>query len=287
MELYVALFLFFIGTGASTISVSSYYVVRNRIEDLSYFNFVKYSVVFGTTFLLIGIFTILYELIYTHFELNSFGKLLFHFVTSSCMDYLVISISMIIPIAILYILSFSPFFKIEKRRVLLAQINFVLSFVICILTAFLINGAMGHFVWNNILLMIIFFVSSLCSGVAIVLFLRSVILKEKLNSQMLMNFPKINICLLLFGFMSILTFAFVLSLISISEESLYILRLSSIIGKLWWFGVVGVGFIVPLCICVISVFRPLSCFVEYVMFASVLFGAFCLKYTILLAGYLN
>lgn len=287
MELYVALFLFFIGTGASTISVSSYYVVRNRIEDLKYFDFVKFSVIFGTMFLFFGMLTIMYELISMRFELNSFDKLFFHFVTSSCMDYLVITISMIIPIAILYILSFSPFFKIEKKRVLLAKLNLAFSFVICILTAFVLHGAISHLVWTNVLLITIFFISTLCSGVTIVLMLRSMIFKVKLNSQNFMNYSKMNISLLLCGFMLILAFALLLSILSISQDSLYVLRISSIIGKLWWFGVVGVGFTVPLCIGVISIFRPLSCFFEYLMFASILFGAFCLKYTILLAGYLN
>ena len=66
----------------------------------------------------------------------------------------------------------------------------------------------------------------------------------------------------------------------------YPLSLSSMVGQMWLFGVIGVGLAIPLFMNLRAVITrtALSHSKECFLSIAVLAGAFCLRYSILLAG---
>lgn len=292
MELFVAMFLFLIGTGAGTIAISSGYIIRDKILTPKHNDLVKYSISIGTIFLIIGVFIIVCEILilkneyqFLQFDkLSCFSKIFILFITNPLMNYLVVLLSVIIPICIVYLLSFSLIFNFENKRILLAKISLFLSLVLCSTTSFLLHGIINNILWNNLLMVILFILSTLCSGLSIILLLRTLIFKIGINIKSPSVFSKANFFLLVFGFFIILLFILALSFISISDGTFNTLSLSYLIGKLWWFGVVGIGFLIPLFLYLFTLFKPLNYRYKYFMISCILSGTFCLKYTILLSG---
>lgn len=290
----VALYLFLAGAGAGALFVSGYYVLDKKIEDKRYFDLAKYSAIAGTALLVVGVGMIVLDLTTFQYGLKNidfdkllrFYKLFMVFAPSSIMSWGTWLLFFSIPIALIYVLSFTSIFNLENKRVFLARLNMSLAIGICTYTAFLLGDIMHNIVWNNSALVILFMVSALSSGVAVVLLLRMFIFKANIKESEVFTFSKVDASILSFEILCVAIFAYTLSVVSKSQDVPYVLDVASSVGQLWWLGAVGVGLIIPFCINVYAVtFKgTLKHYHEYLMIACLLGGAFCLRYSVLLAG---
>lgn len=292
--LLVALYLFLAGAGAGALFVSGYYVLDKKIEDERYFNLAKYSAYAGTLLLVIGVGMIVLDLTTFQYGLRNidFGKLLrFYklfmvFVPSSIMSWGTWLLALSIPVAFLFVLSFYNIDILKTKRVFLARVNMMLAIGICTYTAFLLGDVMHNIVWNNSALVILFMVSALSSGIAVVLLLRMLIFKSNIQQSEVFKFSKVDASILSFEILCVAIFAYTLSVVSKSQDIPYVLNMANGVGQLWWLGAVGVGLIIPLSINIYAVTfqRTLTHYHEFVMIGCLLGGAFCLRYSVLLAG---
>ncbi len=289
--LLVALYLFLAGAGAGAIFVSAYYVLDKKIADSRYFTLAKLSAIAGTAVLVLGVAMIVLDLTtfksgISNFDLDKllrFHKLFMVFVPSSIMSWGTWLLALSIPIAFLFIISF--YGKLEKYRKVFARVNMVLSIGICTYTAFLLGDVVHNIVWNNSALVVLFMVSALSSGIALVLLIRIFVFRKNTIEDAYM-FSKTDASVLTFEFLCVAVFAYTVSIVSKSMDISYVLSLDNFVGKLWWIGAVGIGLLVPLFINIYAVTlkKQLSHLSECILIVCLLGGAFCLRYSVLLAG---
>lgn len=289
----VALYLFFAGAGAGAIFVSAYYVLDKKIERDNYFRLAKYSSIIGTVVLIFGIAMIVFDLTTFRDGLSSFNidkllrfhKLFMVFVPSSIMSWGTWLLALSVPFSILFILSFTSMYNIKKYRKILARVNMVLSIGICTYTAFLLGDVMHNIVWNNSALVVLFMVSALSSGIALVIFLKVFFFEED-DFKDKNIFSKVDASILTFELICVVIFAYTVMIISKSFDINYIFKFNNIVGQIWWIGAVGIGLLIPLLIniYVLAGNRRLNHVSEYILIISLLSGAFCLRYSVLLAG---
>lgn len=290
----VALYLFLAGAGAGVLFISAYYVLDERIKDVRYFKLSFYSAIAGFLLLVIGTGMIVLDLTTFQAGLGSFDldklfrfhKLFMVFVPNSIMSLGSWLLFFSIPVSIIYALSFIEKYKLSKFRVFLARINMIIGLFVCSYTAFLLGDVTHNIVWSKSVMIVLFIASALSSGVAVVLFLRMIIFKSDIYQSEEITFSKADGIILTFEFICALIFAYAIFVSSNVSDYKYILTLDNKAGVLWWGGAVILGLIIPLLINIYSITlkKRLSHFFEFTIIASVLVGAFCLRYSILLSG---
>lgn len=288
----VALYLFLAGAGAGAIFVSAYYVLDKKIEDERYFKLAKYSAIAGVILLIVGVTMIVFDLTTFRAGLNNFDidklmrfyKLFIVFAPTSIMSWGTWLLTFAIPISMIYVLSFNTCFI--KHRVLLARVSMILAIGICTYTAFLLGDIMHNIVWNNSALVILFMVSALSSGLAVVILLRIFIFKKDVSDNELYKFSKVDAGVLTFEIICVIIFAYTLSIMSSNQDLSFVLSLENHVGQLWWLGAVFIGLVIPLLINIYAVTfgKKLNHLHEYTLITCVLVGAFILRYSVLLAG---
>lgn len=289
----VALYLFLAGAGAGVIFISAFYVLDKKIKNLRYLKLARISSLSGVVLLVVGVAMIVLDLTtfragIENFDLNKilrFHKLFITFVPSSIMSWGTWLLFISIPLSFAFTISLYSSKSFFKYRTLLARINMILSIGICTYTAFLIGDVMHNIVWSNSALVILFMVSALSSGFAIVLLFRVLIFKEiKIEEALLFN--KVDASILTFELLCVAIFAYTVSIISKTHNVDYIFTLSTEVGKLWWIGAVCIGLLFPLFLNIyaITLKKKLSHIYEYSLVLALLVGAFSLRYAVLLAG---
>ena len=289
----VALYLFLAGTGAGAIFVSAFYVLDKKIENFRYLKLARVSSLYGVLLLIVGVIMIVIDLTtfragVENFDLDKllrFYKLFMTFVPSSIMSWGTWLLFIAIPLSFVFTITLYSTKAFIKYRVLLARINMILSIGICTYTAFLLGDVTHNIVWSNSALIILFMVSALSSGLAIVLLFKSLIFKEIKTEESLL-FNKVDASILTFEILCVAIFAYTISVISKAQSIDYILSLSTNVGKLWWIGAVIIGLVLPLILNIyaITLKKKLSHLSEYTIILAVLVGAFLLRYSILIAG---
>lgn len=290
----VALYLFLAGGGAGALFVSGYYVLDERIQDKRYYKLSFYSAIAGVLLLVIGTSMIVLDLTtfragLENFDLDKlfrFYRLFVVFVPNSIMSLGSWLLFFSIPVSAVFALTFIEKFKLERFRVPLARACMAIGLFVCSYTAFLLGDVTHNIVWNNSVMIVLFIASALSSGVAVVLFLRMIIFKSDIKQSEEITFSKADGAILTFEFICALIFAYAIFVSSNVADYKYILTLDNKAGMLWWFGAVAFGLLLPLFINIYSITlkKRLSHFHEYTIIASVLIGAFCLRYSILLSG---
>jgi len=289
----VALYLFLAGAGAGTIFISAFYVLDKKIADLRYLRLAKLSSLSGVLLLIVGVAMIVLDLTtfragMEEFNLDKllrFYKLFMTFVPSSIMSWGTWLLFLSIPLSLIFTLTLYSNKSFVKYRTILARVNMVLAIGICTYTAFLLGDIMHNIVWSNSALVILFMVSALSSGFAIVLLFRVLTFKQLEDKEALL-FNKVDASILSFEILCVAIFAYTVDVISKAQNVDYILSLSTEVSQLWWFGAVVIGLCLPLLLNIyaISYKRKLSHSYEYLLIMSLLIGAFCLRYAVLLAG---
>lgn len=290
----VALYLFLAGAGAGAIFVSGFYVLEGKLEDKRYHKLSFYSAIAGTLLLVVGTAMIVLDL--TTFraglqtadmdKLLRFYRLFMVFVPNSIMSLGTWLLFFSIPISAIFALSFTNKFNLAKFRATLARVNMVLAIFICSYTAFLLGDVMHNVVWNNSVMIVLFMASALSSGIAVVLFLRIIIFKSNINQSEEISFSKVDASVLTFEFLCALIFAYAIFTTSNVNDIKYVLNLQNSVGLLWWGGAIAFGLLLPLFVNIYSITlkKRLSFIHEFTVISSVLIGAFCLRYSILLSG---
>lgn len=289
----VALYLFLAGAGAGTIFISAFYVLDKKIEDIRYLKLARLSSLSGVLLLVIGVGMIVLDLTtfkagIENFDLNKllrFYKLFMTFVPSSIMSWGTWLLFISIPLSFAFTISLYISKSFLKYRTLLARINMILSIGICTYTAFLLGDVMHNIVWSNSALVILFMVSALSSGLAIVLLFRVLLFKE-IKVEEALVFNKIDASLLSFELLCVAIFAYTVAVISKAQNIDYIFNFSNKAGILWWIGAVTIGLLIPLLINIyaLAIKKKLSHTYEYLLITALLIGGFCLRYAVLLAG---
>ncbi|MFT7004618.1 MAG: protein NrfD [Sulfurimonas sp.] len=296
--LLVASYLFLAGAGAGALFVSGYYVVENKIQDAKYFSLSKYSALFGAVLLSVGVGMIVLDLTtfrhgVEHLEFDKifrFVQLFMTFVPGSIMSVGTWLLAVAIPVAFIFVLSFTNIYSFSKYRKLLAFVNMFFAICIASYTAFLLGDITHNLVWNNSVLVILFLFSGLSSGLAIVLIAKIILWKnEKIDLEEESNFSKADIVILALELLCMIVFAYTVYATAMANNLIYVLSLENMVGQIWWIGALGLGLILPLIFNMQAIInkKALTHVKEYVLIASILVGAFCLRYSVLLAGQWN
>lgn len=296
--LLVASYLFLAGSGAGALFVSGYYVMEGKIQEEKYFSLAKYSSLLGAVLLTVGVGMIVLDLTTFRHGIENmefdkifrFVKLFMTFVPSSIMSIGTWLLAIAIPIAFAFACSFTRFCNFSKHRSILAKINMVLAICVASYTAFLLGDITSNLVWNNSVLVVIFIFSALSSGIAIVNIIKVALWKKTDVSQKEeTNFAKADVIVLSLELISVMIFAYTIYAITATYKIPYVLTFDNIAGQFWWIGALGLGLILPIMLNIQAIInnKPLSHVKEYFLIISILVGAFCLRYAVLLAGQWN
>ncbi|MDA7848107.1 polysulfide reductase NrfD [Sulfurospirillum sp.] len=219
-----------------------------------------------------------------------FVKLFMTFVPGSIMSIGTWLLAIAIPVAFAFVCSFTNFCNFGKYRGILANTNMILAICIASYTAFLLGDVTHNLVWNNSVLVILFLFSALSSGLAIVLIVKTILWKnEEVNLKESNNFAKADIIILALEMLSIIVFAYTVFATSMANKISYVFTLDNIVGQIWWLGALGLGLVLPLILNTQAIIykKSLSHVKEYLLISFILVGAFCLRYSVLLAGQWN
>lgn len=170
-----------------------------------------------------------------------------------------------------------PWGATVKKLVGLAGVPFAL--MVMVYTGVLL-AATPNELWGTYLLPIAFVTSAMVTGVALVVLTLSVLRVLKVVEEETSCIPqleKLNSRLIIVQLVAV-----VLLMIALIRTDAMLSIIGKGFGPIWWIGVIGLGLIVPLLFGFKGKLRkPQS---SLVVAALVLFGGFCLRYVILIAG---
>jgi formate-dependent nitrite reductase membrane component NrfD len=174
-------------------------------------------------------------------------------------------------------------FKNHKFVAKLAVINSILSVCVASYTALLLGDIAHNFVWSNSILVVLFMVSSLSSGIAVLMIIKSLLCVPYDGNH---GLEKKDVFVLGFELLLVAIFSYSVMSLSTYHHLNYVLSTEFLAGKLWWFGAIIIGILIPLTLNINIIFnrRTPSHNSHYLIAAAILVGAFCLRYAVLLAG---
>ena len=289
--LLVAAYLFLAGAGAGALFVSGYYVLSGKIEQESDYRVACFSTLAGVLLLIAGTTMIILDLTtfragIAEIDFDKFFRFLNFFKTFIPGSMMSVG-SWLVSIAIFASMGFAfAFFKnspLKKHIKTLAAVNMVLSMGVASYTAMLLGDIAHNFVWSNSILVALFMVSGLSSGMAVVMLAKVL---TGAPAETTRSFEKTDALILTIEMIIIAIFAYAMISLSNYNGIAYPLSLASTAGQLWWFGALGLGLLVPLALNMKAVCSgtALSHSKEIFVSIAVLAGAFCLRYSVLLAG---
>ncbi|MFQ6372269.1 NrfD/PsrC family molybdoenzyme membrane anchor subunit [Shewanella sp. YIC-542] len=286
----VAAYLFFAGAGAGALFISGLLTVTGKIAEQGQLKLSRYSALAGTVMLIVGTAMIAFDLTTFQYGLSHMDvdklirafRLFMTFQPSSMMSIGTWLLTFMIILSVLYCASFYLSKKAGKPNSALAVINMVLAVCVAAYTALLIGDISHNIVWSNSILVIIFLLSALSSGVGLVLIIRTAI---RLGDEQ-HRFAKADTVLLVLELLALLIFAYSVRNVSLVNGFDNLLGLATAAGAFWWGGAVLLGLVLPLLINLVAIkgHLQLHCTVEYFIALLTLIGAFCLRYSVLLAG---
>ncbi|PKG79837.1 polysulfide reductase [Shewanella sp. Actino-trap-3] len=288
--LLVAAYLFLAGAGAGALFISGCLVLSNKIQVPHHLDTAKISAIVGTLLLIIGTGMIVFDLTsfqygIAHADMSKFFRFYRLFMTfepSSMMSIGTWLLTLAIIFASLFCLSFRSNANQPSYSRLLATINVILAICVASYTALLIGDISHNLVWSNSILVVIFSLSALSCGAAVVLMVKTRLKITDINH----SFAKSDAALLALELLTVCVFAYSIRNISIFNGIDNLLSISSDAGAIWWIGAVLIGLIIPLLLNVTSIIgkTAASHSKEYLLAVLILIGAFCLRYSVLLAG---
>ena len=289
--LLVAAYLFLAGAGAGALFISSYYVLSDKIKQSSDYRVAGFSSLAGVLLLIAGTTMIILDLTtfragIAEISFDKFFRFLNFFKTfipGSMMSIGSWLVSIAIVASMMFAYAFIQNSPLKKHIKTLAALNMLLSMGVASYTALLLGDIAHNFVWSNSLLVVLFMVSALSSGIAVVMLMKVLTGAPADNRQ---SFEKSDAAILTFELVLLSIFAYALVSMSAFNDVEYPLLLSSIAGQLWWFGALALGVVIPLLMNLKAIFSKtaLSHSKECLLSIAVLAGAFSLRYSVLLAG---
>ncbi|MCL1052033.1 polysulfide reductase NrfD [Shewanella abyssi] len=288
--LLVAAYLFLAGAGAGALFISGCLVLSNKVQVPHHLNTAKISAIVGTLLLMLGTGMIVFDLTTFQYGIANvdvvkffrFYRLFMTIEPSSMMSIGTWLLTLAIIFSSLFCLSFRAKADQPGYSRPFAAINVIFAVCIASYTALLIGDINHNLVWSNSILVVIFLLSALSCGAAVVLIIKTRLKIVDVNH----TFAKSDSALLALEVLTVCVFAYSIYSISIFNGMDNLLSFSSTAGAIWWIGAILIGLIMPLLLNFTSIISKTSVShsKEYLLAVLILMGAFCLRYSVLLAG---
>ncbi len=319
----VILYLFLAGVGAGAVTVSGSVLLRGADYDGGpLFRLARYGALVGPVPVILGTILIIFELGRWDRALN-----LFKVINLSPMSIGSWLLGVFICTSLLYAIAFLPSFipqwgKLTKRMTpvlhLLAWVNVPLGIGVAVYTGILLGAMPSRPLWNSPILALLFVVSALSAGVAIIILTRALFHRKdpsvKAERRLIRRreasvvrpgrryyeiaYMLTSSDLLLIGFEMMVIFLFVMFAhltIGNMKYAMAIILPGGEMAALFWIWVVLIGLVIPGLIELAYVFPKLIYHHEFkahkgpeiLISLAVLVGGFMLRYVIVIAGQLT
>ena len=319
----VILYLFLAGVGAGAVTVSGSVLLRGADYDGGpLFRLARYGALVGPVPVILGTILIIFELGRWDRALN-----LFKVINLSPMSIGSWFLGVFICTSLLYAIAFLPSFipqwgKLTKRMTpvlhLLAWVNVPLGIGVAVYTGILLGAMPSRPLWNSPILALLFVVSALSAGVAIIILTRALFHRKdpsvKAERRLIRRreasvvrpgrryyeiaYMLTSSDLLLIGFEMMVIFLFVMFAhltIGNMKYAMAIILPGGEMAALFWIWVVLIGLVIPGLIELAYVFPKLIYHHEFkahkgpeiLISLAVLVGGFMLRYVIVIAGQLT
>ncbi len=307
-------YLFLAGVGAGALTVSASVLLRGGGGGFAgqHYNIARYGAFAAPLPLMIGCGLLILEL--GSFEAGNWFRWinLYKTINLSPMSIGTWLLTLFIGVSLLYAYTFlskAPGLKDYKDSVRtgLAWISIPLGIATAVYTGVLLGAMPARPFWNSPILAMLFLVSSLSTGVAIILLSKALFpvkkkddpgttmvseyFKQRDNSAYILTASD----LMLIGFELLVIFLFIMYshlTVGAVKESISVILFGGKLSVLFWFGVVVIGLLVPAMVELYYVIpkllnhQPFSVpvSIEIIVPIAILVGGFLLRYVIVVAG---
>ncbi len=305
----VILYLFLAGVGAGVVTVSSSVLLRGGGGGFGggHFTLARYGALMGPLPVIVGAGFIVLELGRPFRALN-----LFKVINLSPMSIGSWLVLLFIGTSLLYAVAFLPSFlprlqrlsdRLAPMRTALAWINVPLGIGVAVYTGILLGAMPSRPLWNSPILALLFLVSALSTGVAMIILTRGIFHRKSADSEVERQFHNSAYLLtatdvMLIGFELMVIFLFVMFAhltIGNVKYAVSILLPGGDMAMMFWLWVVLIGLVLLGLVELAYVIPKLLYHREYkapkgieiTVSIGVLIGGFMLRYVIVIAGQLT
>ena len=305
----VILYLFLAGLGAGVVTVSSSVLLRGGGGGFGggHFTLARYGALIGPLPVIIGAGLIVLELGRPFRALN-----LFKVINLSPMSVGSWLVLLFIGTSVFYALAFLPSFRprlkrlsnrLAPARAALAWINVPLGVGVAVYTGILLGAMPSRPLWNSPILALLFMISALSTGVAMIILARGIFHRKGSDSAVERQFHDSAYLLtatdlMLIGFELMVIFLFVMFAhltVGNVKYAMSIILPGGDMALMFWVWVVLIGLLLPALVELVYVVPKLLYHrdytapkgIEIAVSIGVLIGGFMLRYVIVVAGQLT
>jgi formate-dependent nitrite reductase membrane component NrfD len=300
----VILYLFLAGVGAGALTASASMFLRGGPTE-RYFSIARYGAFLATPLVIIGTGMLVFEL--GSFQAGHWFKFLnlFKVINLSPMSIGTWLLTFFILIGIPYAYTFlpknaAPGDTFDRMRQRLAWVCIPLGIAVAIYTGVLLGAMPSRPFWNSPILALLFLLSALSTGVAVLLLVNTVMNRNNPDPGIKKNFEEANYLLaesdtLLIGLEILAIFLFIMYAhlsVGSQREAIRVIEWGGELSLMFWFWVMFIGLLVPV---VVELFHTIPKIVSnkevvlhpvmnLVIPVFVLFGGYMLRHIIVVAG---
>lgn len=303
----IILYLYLAGVGAGAMTVSASVLLRGGGGGFGgdHFALARYGALIAPLPVMAGTGLLILEL--GSFEAGHWFKWmnLYGTINLSPMSIGTWLLTFFIGLSVLYAYTFisrdaHPDDDLRKMRKLIAWIAVPLGISVAVYTGILLGAMPARPFWNSPVLALLFLVSSISTGVAVIILARALLHKKNISVEAEQRFHDSGYLLtasdaLLIGFELMVVFLFIMyALLTVGDvrEALQVILPGGVLANLFWVGFVFVGLTLPVIVELRYVLPKLLYHHEYAVSrtvdiaipALVLVGGFMLRYVIVVAG---
>ncbi len=302
----VVWYLFLAGVGAGALTASASVLLRGGGGGFagSHVEIARYGAFLAPLPVMLGSFLLIFELV--SFEAGHWFRWLniYKVINLSPMSIGTWLLTLFIGVSVVYAYTFlsnAPFLgarRIPLRRAL-AWVAVPLGIATAVYTGVLLGAMPARPFWNSPILALLFMLSSISTGVALILLMRAVLHRAPAGEAAL-SYEESSYILtatdvLLIGFELMVIFLFIMYAhltIGSVKEAVSVILPGGDLAPLFWFGVVLVGLLIPALIELYYVVPKLLYhrgfasprIVDIAVSGAVLLGGFLLRYVVVVAG---
>ncbi|MDP6574693.1 MAG: polysulfide reductase NrfD [Rhodospirillales bacterium] len=299
------LFLAGVGAGAMTVSASMYLRGGSETRGM-HVDTARYGAFLAPIPIMVGCGLLIFEL--GSFEVGNWLKWLnlYKVINLSPMSIGTWLLTVTIGVSVVYAYTYvhnAPGLPDDRRYALRRALSWAavpLGVATAVYTGILLGAMPSRPFWNSPILALLFLVSSLSTGVAVILLARALIHRKDADSGAERHFEKSGYILtasdtLLIGFEIMVIFLFLMfGYLTVGDvkEAVQVVLAGGSLATLFWLGFVVIGLVVPVLVELYYVMPKLLYHREYVaprgveivVSVVVLFGGFLLRYIVVIAG---
>ena len=302
----VILYLFLAGVGAGALTASASVLLRGGGGGFggAHVEIARYGAFLAPLPLIVGCLALIFEL--GSFEVGNWFRWinLYMVINLSPMSIGTWLLTFFIMVSVAYAYTFVPNapFLGERRqllRVMLAWVSVPLGIATAVYTGILLGAMPARPFWNSPILALLFLLSSISTGVAVILLARAILHRAPTPEAELVakesDYLLTSTDVMLIGFELMVIFLFLMYAqltIGNVKEAMAVILPGGDLAMLFWFGVVLIGLLIPALIELYYVVPKLIYHrgftsprsVDIVVSVAVLIGGFLLRYVVVVAG---